>query len=181
MAVCPREIAQLWESSSAALTLLARTRCSAPDDCVQEAFIRLSQQPELPREPIAWLSRVVRNAAISQWRSESRRARREERAAHLRPSWFVAPSNSLDPNDPIALTEALQGLHVDDRELVVAYIWAGLTFRQIAESFGWSSATVYRRYQAALQALRVRLESASVHRKRSDSQSIPVPSHSEWS
>ena len=35
------------------------------EDSVQEAFVELSRQRTLPRQPVAWLFRVVRNRAIS--------------------------------------------------------------------------------------------------------------------
>jgi RNA polymerase sigma-70 factor (ECF subfamily) len=159
MAIGPSEIARLWSGHAPALTLLARARCGSPDDCVQKAFIRLSQLAEMPREPIAWLSKVVRNEAISQWRAESRRKRREETAAMTRHHWFESQkSGSADPVDLMALTQALGSLEIDSREIVVAHLWTGLSFRQIADSFELSLAMVHRRYHLALEQLRVAID-----------------------
>ncbi len=159
MAISPILIARLWQQHASALTLLARARCSAPDDCVQEAFIRLAQQPEMPREPVPWLSRVVRNEAISQWRSDSRRARREETAAAARQQWFEShKAMTADPLDRMALTHALESLEIDDREILIAHVWTGLSFRQISDSFELSLTRVHRRYQAALKQLRLTIE-----------------------
>jgi RNA polymerase sigma-70 factor (ECF subfamily) len=159
MAIHPSELAQLWHASSGALTMLARARCRSPDDCVQEAFIRLANQAEVPREPIAWLSKVVRNEAISQWRSESRRTRREEIAVEVRQQWFASQAcSAFDPIDLMAVADALRGLDVDDREIVIAHVWTGLSFRQIADSFELSLAMVHRRYHAALEQLRAKFD-----------------------
>lgn len=169
MAISPGELSRIWHASSASLTMLARARCRCPDDCVQEAFIRLAQQPEMPREPIAWLSRVVRNEAISQWRSESRRTRREETAAVARQQWFDSHQDgSTDPLDLLALTQSLQSLEVEDLEILVAHIWTGLSFRQIADSFALSLTMVHRRYHAALKQLRVVMDGNQLEHKYTD-------------
>lgn len=35
---------------------MARARCATPEDCVQEAFVRLAKQDKLPDDPMAWLN-----------------------------------------------------------------------------------------------------------------------------
>lgn len=162
MSIDSSEFAQLWNAYAASLTLLAGARCQSAEDCVQEAFIKLSRQAHLPHEPIAWLSRVVRNEAISHWRSESRRARREATAADVRRQWFASVDDSqAHPIDRMALQHALQQLEVDDREIVIAHVWTGLTFRQIAASFDLPLTHVHRRYQQSLERLRFVLEGES--------------------
>ncbi|MBX9622651.1 MAG: sigma-70 family RNA polymerase sigma factor, partial [Gemmataceae bacterium] len=49
---------------------------------------------------------------------------------------------------------ALKILPAETREIVVAHLWGGLTFEQIARAVGSSAATCYRRYAAGLAALR---------------------------
>jgi|688.fasta_scaffold53006_1 hypothetical protein len=66
MAIRHEEITKLWQAHASALTLLARTRCNAAEDCVQEAYVRLAKLEELPREPIAWL-------AMSGWMASATR------------------------------------------------------------------------------------------------------------
>ena len=51
------------------------------EDVVQNTFLSLVRQNAdhgALDNPIAWLYQAVRNAAVSQWRSESRRKNREE-------------------------------------------------------------------------------------------------------
>jgi RNA polymerase sigma-70 factor (ECF subfamily) len=48
-------------------------------------------------------------------------------------------------------------LPLDEREVIVAHLWGGLTFEQIAAVAGCSSSTAHRRYAAGLSALRERL------------------------
>jgi RNA polymerase sigma-70 factor (ECF subfamily) len=159
MAIGHSEIAQLWHAHAASLTLLARARCQAADDCVQEAFVKLSRLPKLPNEPIAWLSQVVRREAITHWRSESRRVRRETVATEVRQQWFAsADDNRVDAVDRLAMQQALGRLDVEDREIIIAHLWAGLTFRQIAESFESPLTAVHRRYTASIARLREEIE-----------------------
>ena len=70
-------------------------------------------------------------------------------------SRFNAPAGShLDVE---AATAALQTLPVEQREIIVAHLWGGLTFEQIAELTATSSSTAHRWYLAGLSSLRERL------------------------
>ncbi len=61
------------------------------------------------------------------------------------------------PLDPETATAELQALPLEQREVIVAHLWGGLTFEQIAEVSGISSSTAHRHYRAGLTALRERL------------------------
>jgi RNA polymerase sigma-70 factor (ECF subfamily) len=152
----PELLGELIDRYAAALALYARQWCSAPDDVVQESFLKLVQQPEPPEQPVAWLYRVVRNGAISQARSSRRRQIHEARAAERAATWFIPPD---DPTglDVARVTATLAELPGEQREAIVAHLWGGLTFEQIGELAGSSAATAYRRYTAGLAALRERL------------------------
>ena len=52
---------------------------------------------------------------------------------------------------------ALDELSNEKREVVIARIWGGLTFEEIAEVAEISSSEAHRRYEAALASLRKRL------------------------
>ena len=150
-----QQLTELWHSHAAALLLLARGRCSAPEDCVQEAFIRLATQEPVPDSPVAWLYRVVRNEAVSQVRSQERRRVREERVARARAVWFASPPGS--PAESIGSEEierALRQLSDDTRDIMVAAIWGEMTFQEIADAFGISKATAHRIHQRGLETLR---------------------------
>lgn len=153
------ELSRLWEKHSAALLLMARGRGggigSDADDCVQEAFIRLATQNPIPDDPVAWLSRVVRNAAIDAICSNQRRADRETVAAAERPAWLEpVDSSALENPSPREIQHALAALEDVTRDIVVARIWNQMTFRQIAEAFDLSPAATHRKYEAGIEALR---------------------------
>jgi RNA polymerase sigma-70 factor (ECF subfamily) len=150
----PEHLGRLVERHAAALVLYARQWCAAPEDVVQEAFLKLMAQRPPPDNPIPWLYRVVRNGALSAARTQRRRWRHEAAAAAQVPPWFVADASGPDVE---AATAALRGLPLEEREVIVAHLWGGLTFEQIAELAGCSASTAHRRYAAGLAALRQRL------------------------
>ena len=153
------ELGQLIDRHAAALELFARQRCETPEDVVQEAFLKLSAQSRLPENPAAWLFRVVRNAAINAATAAKRRRRHESEAAIEVKIWFQSEANERDSNslDPQTASNELQSLPLEQREVIVAHLWGGLTFVQIAEVSGMSSSTAHRLYRAGLSTLRERL------------------------
>jgi len=151
----PELLGRLVDRHAAALVLYARQWCAAPEDVVQEAFVKLTLQRPPPDNPLAWLYRVVRNAAVSAARADRRRRRHETRAAERAAVWFeAAPGAALDGR---AASAALHGLPLEQREAIVAHLWGGLTFTEIAAVAGCSSSTAHRWYVAGLNALRERL------------------------
>jgi RNA polymerase sigma-70 factor (ECF subfamily) len=152
-----RLLSRLFEEHGRALELFARQFCNSPEDAVQHAFLKLAKLGEASDTVVAWLYRVVRNRAISLARSEARRRRRERRAADAAQPWFE-PSYA-DKLDAQAAAEALKALPQDEREIIVAHIWGGLTFEQIGRVVGCGASTAHRRYKAGLSSLRERLGS----------------------
>ena len=147
----PHEFARLVDSQGPPLILYARQWCATPEDVVQEAFIKLARQRTPPRDPVAWLYRVVRNGAIDAGRTERNRQKRESAAARPQP-WFV--ERAVDDLDAAAAVAALQRVPTEQREVIVARLWGGLGFEQIAELAGCSASTAFRRFSAGIDALR---------------------------
>jgi RNA polymerase sigma-70 factor (ECF subfamily) len=152
--ITPELLASLYREHAPALRLYARQWGTSGDDFVQEAFLALARQPSLP-EPLApWLYRVVRNEALQANRQDNRRRRREaERDAAE--AWFSHADDQLDAAEAMRL---LTELPLELREVIVARIWGGLTFEEIAGLVGCSLATAQRRYQVGLAQLHERLE-----------------------
>ena len=138
-----------------ALSLYARQWCASPDDVVQEAFIKLGGMETPPTTMGAWLFHFVRQRAISVGRSERRRRKHEALAAPAE-GWFEHdPSASIDAAAAVA---ALARLENDEREVIVAHLWGGLPFTEIAELMTSSAATVHRRFWSGIETLRRELE-----------------------
>jgi RNA polymerase sigma-70 factor (ECF subfamily) len=151
----PDVLGLLVDRHAPALVLYARQWCAAPEDVVQEAFLKLVAQRPPPANPVPWLYRVVRNAARAAARADRRRRAHEGVAAQQAPAWFV--KDEPEGLDVRAVTAGLQSLPPEQREAIVAHLWGGLTFEQIAEVAGCSSSTAHRWYAAGLAALRERL------------------------
>src|SRR5262245_7214503 len=90
----PEQLGRLIDAHAAALTLYARQWCAAPEDVVQEAFLKLTAQPAPPPHVVPWLYAVVRNRAISAARADRRRRQHEARAAARAPAWFTPPDGA---------------------------------------------------------------------------------------
>lgn len=147
-------LSRLLDEHSAALVLYARQWCQCPEDVLQEAVLLLARQPEVPSNVVGWLYRVVRNGAISASRAAGRRARHEALAGEKNALWFEPGTE--DRLDAAVVTEALQELPIEQREVIVARLWGGLAFDKIAELTGQPTSTVHRWYHAGLAALRER-------------------------
>ena len=152
--VSPQLLSRLLREQGPALVLYAQQWCRAPEDVVQEAFLRLVVQREMPQNIVAWLYRVVRNGALNASRAAARRGRHESAAANATARFDGSNGQLLDAREA---ADALEHLPDAQRETVVARLWGGLSFQEVADLTGTSTATAYRRYQAGLRALRERL------------------------
>ncbi len=150
-----QRLEQLLRDHSAALELYATGWTTAPEDCVQEAFVELARQRAVPENAVAWLYRVVRNRAMNMARGDRRRRQHERLAARGTKTWFE--SSAGEALDAREVTKALRSLPDEQREVVVARLWGGLTFDEIAEVTGTSTSSAHRRYQAGITALRNKL------------------------
>lgn len=151
----PEQLDQILTHHVGPLVLYARQWCANPEDAVQDALLKLVREPTAPENVVGWLYRVVRNHAISAVRSEGRRRRREAIVSEQCEPWFL-PSDGQEL-DSEAISEVLQKLPIEQRETIVARLWGGLSFREVAELTETSQSTAVRRYQAGLTAIRERL------------------------
>ncbi len=154
----PELLGHLLDQHLPALVLFARQWCGTPEDVVQEAFLKLAGQRPMPSNPVAWLFRVVRNGAIDAGQSARRRRRHEQVVAAEASRWFeYAQDHAPGDLDPEDAARELQRLPIEEREIIVAHLWGGLTFEQIAEATGSSSSAAHRLYVRGLSCLRERL------------------------
>ena len=150
----PHEFARLLDTYGPPLVIYARQWCLTPEDVVQDAFLKLIRLQPPPHEPVPWLYRVVRNGAIDAAKISCRRKRRETGAA--RPEkWFV--ESAIDGLEAKTAVAALEKLPLEQREIIAAHLWGGLTFEQIGEVAGCSASSAYRRFSVGIDALRAEL------------------------
>lgn len=155
MGISADSVAALWNEQNRALTLYARQWCRVPEDVVQEAFLLLVRQAVVPDNPTAWLYRVVRNRAINESRNAGRARRREEAVGRAGQPWFEPSLH--DRLDAVEAGRALSELPPDQREAIIARLWGGLGFEEIADLAGLSVSAAYRCYHRGLLVLRERL------------------------
>ena len=124
------------------------------EDAVQEAFISLAMQREVPINVVAWMVRVIRNQIISWRRAGTNRQKREEAVSNRR-DWFAPTVDPLSADD---LMNGLEQLPDLQRQLVVMHHWGELTFDQIADILGKSRSSTHRDYQSGIGALRKHFE-----------------------
>jgi RNA polymerase sigma-70 factor (ECF subfamily) len=150
----PEALGRLYRQHAPALLLYARQWPGNGEDLVHDAFVKLARQSPPPAWVLPWLYRVVRNTALAAHRSAVRRRRREGEIGASE-AWFAAADDQLDAQEAV---RCLAGLALELREVIVARIWGGLTFDEIARLVGCSLATAQRRYQAGLTELRERMD-----------------------
>ena len=151
----PSQLGRLVQEHAAALVLYARQWSAAPEDVVQEAFLKLAVQAKSPTQPVPWLYRVVRNAAVSTLRALYRRRKHERIVAERTAPWFL-PSDDTDL-DARTATAALEALPDIEREAITMHLWGALSFQEIGDVLECSHSTAHRWYLAGLARLRERL------------------------
>ena len=142
------------------LVLLARqwvgSHADAEDVC-QEAFIRFWPHRYRVRDPLAYLYRCVRNAAMNRQRSDGRRQVRESRNTPG-PVFDDQPGERIEQAEfQQAVQRAMEHLTTAQREVLVMRMWGELTFAAIAEALGVPVRTAQSRCRDALAALRSHL------------------------
>lgn len=156
-------VTRLLGEHGPALVLFARQWSRSPEDLVQEAVLDLLRQPRMPQRPVPWLYQAIRHRALRLARSQRRRLARETWARGSEEPWFVPTVEAT--LEAAEATAALAQLPLEQRETIVARLWGGLSFEEVAELTGTTTSTAHRRYQAGLAALRQRLEKPCTPKK----------------
>lgn len=139
------------------------------EDAVQDAFMKLAQQPPtIPPEAIgderlerahllSWLHKVTRNNCMDVMRSEGRRNRREREAA--RHEGTDGEMARVEEGDTRAIVKReIEKLPPDQREVLVLRLLGDRSYKEIAEITGKKIGTVGWLVSVGLQALGDRLE-----------------------
>ena len=159
--------ANIYEENRQALFTLALsiTGCkSSAEDCVQQAFAQLYlKKLRLTRDPVAYVYRCVRNAAVDARRKNATDKRIRESVFN----GFVPPrQNSLDNPDDSVLTaerdqvirQAIDQLPDSARQIVLLKTFSDLTFKQIGKVLEIPEKTAASQYRRALVKLKEKLK-----------------------
>ena len=153
-----KQLTQWYRKYGPELLLFARqlTDDQAAEDAVQDAFVQLLRQPQLPKNVRAWLYRVVRNTTRTLFRRLRHRTVRQRTARSGEIRWFdPCPEEMIDAQYAQRLLEALPR---NQREIVVMRIWGQMTLKEISDLVQKPVSSVHRLYEVALETLRTRWE-----------------------
>ena len=157
----PDKLTAVWDQHADRLLLVARSIGGPAEDAVQEAFVALATQKQLPDDPMAWLVKVTRHRLLQWRRSHLRRRAREAKSTDT--PWFDCDLTFVDRKlDAMEVTAALQDIASPDREIIVMHLWGGMTFDAIAQVVGGSRAKAHRAFQRGLQVLQLRFNTKPV-------------------
>jgi RNA polymerase sigma factor (sigma-70 family) len=152
MAIAPEKLSDLLDRHWGPLLAWVGPCGGAAEDIVQQAFVALAGERCEPDNAVAWLYKTSRNLALNERRSAERRRRRQ----HVVAKPEVGASQRPDTSHEVL--ELLESLEDELREIVVAKIWGGLTFEEVAQVVQQPRATVWRHYNVALARLREIIE-----------------------
>ncbi len=147
------------------LRKLAYALVSDPDDAgdlVQDTMVAaLSKPPSRPGPLRPWLAGVARNLARMQFRSTSRRSRREDETFRLAPSEEVGASALLERLEmQQRIAAKVHELDEPYRETILLRYYEGLSAAEIAKRIDTPAGTVRWRLKTGMDKLRSQLDEA---------------------
>ena len=112
-------------------------------DVVQDAFARLLGARSLPREPVAFLNRIVRNLVIDRARRHAARGPEVPLSRNDEPWTRATQSEAIELEQTRALYRAsVEALPKLTREIFLLHRLDGLAYKEIAAQLGISIRTV---------------------------------------
>jgi RNA polymerase sigma-70 factor (ECF subfamily) len=146
-----------YGSSLYRYALMLLTDHAAAEDAVHEVFTSVLRSGAVARleSDERYLRRAIRNECFSMLKQRSQR-----RQIQGEPDAMLERIASADshPDERLALERGIRLLTPEQRETVHLHAFAGLTFKEIADTSGASLNTVAARYRYALAKLRNMLE-----------------------
>jgi RNA polymerase sigma-70 factor (ECF subfamily) len=121
---------------------------SAAEDVLHQVFLNvLRGRSTVSGDPVPYLFRAVRNAALNHIRGHSREVELADGGV-----WLESPDGSTET--AMTLQSALRTLPDEQREVVVLRIWGQLTYEEAAAVIGISPNTAASRYRYGIEKLR---------------------------
>jgi RNA polymerase sigma-70 factor (ECF subfamily) len=160
------EVESVYRNQARELWALFYVHCMDADrayEALQEAFVRLQEQNGTPiRNMRAWLLRVGRNWLRDVARRKSNATRSSEHLDELAVSQ-EEPSSIMEQRERQSqVREALAGLRVEDREVLVLRYAMGWSSKRIAEVLSSTASAVDMRLSRARRRLGDILEKSGV-------------------
>ena len=155
------ELASIYDAHAASLyrhllTLLSDVEDA--EDALQEVFVGLMRRGARSQihDLRAYLFRAARNQALMVLR---RRRNQERQSAAARVCWIDLDACAVQDREmAVDITDALQQLPLEQREVIALKLGEDLTFVEIGKVLGVSPNTAASRYRLALGRMRMLLE-----------------------
>ncbi len=165
------ELEQVYRQHRQSLFTLALTilGCSGlAEDAVHEAFVRLCQKSDRPKESlVAYVFAAVRNAAVDFHRRRNNQQALMESLFHEKGKAFLldgtakAENHTKEDEQENELKSAIDQLDETSRQIVVMKIFSELTFDEIGHVLEMPPATAATRYRRAIMKLEEKLRKNS--------------------
>ena len=142
------------------------------DDVFQETWLRAVRNMDRYREKnlCGWLMRIARNIVIDRVRLRKPQSSLDAEPAQGRPLRDMVPGKDPGPRRHLeargtgrAIGSAVATLPVEQREVFLLRVTAGLSFKEISKTQGVSINTALARMQYALAKLRICLKEEYDH------------------
>jgi RNA polymerase sigma-70 factor (ECF subfamily) len=134
---------------------------SEAEEILQEVFVQVWTRADTYDvqlgPPVAWLVRIARNRAIDRLRANTVRARTIE-STPLPPPIATPEAHATLTEQQRAVVRALNGLPAEQRQLIEAAYFQGLTQAELAERFDLPLGTVKTRVRTGMTTLRRELQ-----------------------
>ena len=138
---------------------------SEAEEILQEVFVQVWTRADTYQvqigPPVAWLVRIARNRAIDRLRASTVRARTIE-STPLPPPVETPEGHAALTEQQRAVAQALNGLPGEQRQLIEAAYFQGLTHSELAERFTLPLGTVKTRVRTGMMTLRRQLQNIMV-------------------
>src|SRR5271169_2338457 len=123
-------------------------------DLLQEAALDIVREKKNIKSPRGYVTRVFYMQCCQYVRRAVRRRAHEGRLA----AFDVAAPDALPADERLALEEAMERISPGCRGLLMAHYIEGKGFGEAAIEFGFSEKQAWKRFDACLRKLRLRLE-----------------------
>ncbi|MDR2975106.1 MAG: sigma-70 family RNA polymerase sigma factor [Propionibacteriaceae bacterium] len=155
---CTQAFVQLYGEQYPRVVAYARRRLGSvadAEDCAAEVF-RLAWEHD-GTVSVGWLFVTARNLVFAARRSALRVTELSRRIAAEEAANGASEAGSGQNEAALQITEALDTLSGDDRELLIAFYWDGLSGAECAALLGCSTGAVWVRLHRARRCLKAAL------------------------
>ncbi len=150
---------KLYTETKSSVYGFALSMLKNPDDAedvLQDCFVKIHSAAgdyKSQGKPLAWILTITKNLCLQVLRDKTKQADMPEE------DWekFIGVNDNISVEDNIVLTEMLNTLAEDERQIVVLHVVSGLKHREISDFMKIPLSTVLSKYNRSLKKLNEKL------------------------